>query len=72
MSVADLAADRVAGLSVRRRRRPAMAGDAYDRRYDPAGGARQFAAILGSPGPHGGDCRRSRARPWCCTARRIR
>jgi pimeloyl-ACP methyl ester carboxylesterase len=27
----------------------AIAGEAYDRRYDPAGGARQFAAILGSP-----------------------
>jgi len=27
----------------------ALAGEAYDRRYDPAGGARQFAAILGSP-----------------------
>ena len=26
-----------------------LAGEAYDRRYDPAGGARQFAAILGSP-----------------------
>jgi pimeloyl-ACP methyl ester carboxylesterase len=25
-----------------------LAGEAYDRRYDPAGGARQFAAILGS------------------------
>ena len=27
----------------------AIAGEAYDRGYDPAGGARQFAAILGSP-----------------------
>jgi len=26
-----------------------IAGLAYDRRYDPAGSARQFAAILGSP-----------------------
>jgi pimeloyl-ACP methyl ester carboxylesterase len=26
-----------------------LAGEAYDRSYDPAGGARQFAAILGSP-----------------------
>jgi pimeloyl-ACP methyl ester carboxylesterase len=26
-----------------------LAGEAYDRRYDPAGGARQFAAILRSP-----------------------
>ena len=26
-----------------------LSGEAYDRRYDPAGGARQFAAILGSP-----------------------
>lgn len=26
-----------------------LAGEAYDRRYDPAGAARQFAAILGSP-----------------------
>jgi pimeloyl-ACP methyl ester carboxylesterase len=26
-----------------------LTGEAYDRRYDPAGGSRQFAAILGSP-----------------------
>jgi len=26
-----------------------LSGEAYDRAYDPAGGARQFAAILGSP-----------------------
>ena len=34
-------------LDVERIRR--MAGIAYDRRYDPRGGARQFAAILGTP-----------------------
>ena len=34
-------------LDVDRVRR--MAGIAYDRRYDPRGGARQFAAILGTP-----------------------
>ena len=34
-------------LDVDRIRR--MAGESYDRRYDPRGGSRQFAAILGTP-----------------------
>ena len=57
-------------LDVDRVRR--MAGMAYDRRYDPAGGARQFAAILGTPGPHRAHSVRSACPPWCCTARRTR
>ena len=47
----------------------AVADQSYDRGHDPAGSARQLAAIVLSPDRTRASCGRSRRRPWSSTAR---